>query len=158
MGAKKKKKKGMPGLLGDNRKARFLYSIEDSIECGIELQGTEVKSIKSAHFSFTDAFVDIRDGELWLRNLHITPYSHGGVFNHESDRPRRLLAHKKEIHKLERRVNEKGITLIPMKFYLSKGYVKVEVGLCRGKRLADKRDTIKQRDLQRDLDREYRVR
>jgi len=158
MGAKKKKKTGTPGLLGDNRKARFLYTIEDSLECGIELRGTEVKSIKSAHFNFTDAFVEVRDGELWLRNLSITPYTHGGVFNHESDRPRRLLAHKKEILKLDRKVNEKGVTLIPLKFYLSKGYVKVELGLCRGKKMADKRETIKDRDLQRDLDREYKTR
>ena len=145
-------------MLGDNRKARFLYTIEDSLECGIELRGTEVKSIKAAHFNFTDAFVEAREGELWLRNLSITPYTHGGVFNHESDRPRRLLAHKKEILKLERKVNEKGVTLIPLKFYLSKGYVKVEVGLCRGKKLADKRNTIKDRDLQRDLDREVKTR
>jgi SsrA-binding protein len=157
MGAKKKKSSN-PGMLGDNRKARFLYTIEDSLECGIELRGTEVKSIKAAHFNFTDAFVEAREGELWLRNLSITPYTHGGVFNHESDRPRRLLAHKKEILKLERKVNEKGVTLIPLKFYLSKGYVKVEVGLCRGKKLADKRNTIKDRDLQRDLDREVKTR
>jgi SsrA-binding protein len=157
MGAKKKKS-SKPGMLGDNRKARFLYTIEDSLECGIELRGTEVKSIKAAHFNFTDAFVEAREGELWLRNLSITPYTHAGVFNHESDRPRRLLAHKKEILKLERKVNEKGVTLIPLKFYLSKGYVKVEVGLCRGKKLADKRNTIKDRDLQRDLDREVKTR
>jgi SsrA-binding protein len=157
MGAKKKKS-SKPGMLGDNRKARFLYTIEDSLECGIELRGTEVKSIKAAHFNFTDAFVEAREGELWLRNLSITPNTHGGVFNHESDRPRRLLAHKKEILKLERKVNEKGVTLIPLKFYLSKGYVKVEVGLCRGKKMADKRETIKDRDLQRDLDREIKTR
>lgn len=157
MGAKKKKGK-TPGLLGDNRKARFLYIIEDSLECGIELVGTEVKSIKSAHFSFTDAYVEVRDGELWMRNLKITPYERGGVFNHSTDRPRRLLAHKKEILKLERRVNEKGVTLIPLKFYLSTGLVKVEVGVCRGKKMHDKRDSIKQRDMQRDLDREYRTR
>ena len=157
MGAKKKKGK-TPGLLGDNRKARFLYIIEDSLECGIELVGTEVKSIKSAHFSFTDAYVEARGGELWMRNLQITPYERGGVFNHASDRPRRLLAHKKEILKLERRVNEKGVTLIPLKFYLSSGIVKVEVGVCRGKKMHDKRDSIKQRDIQRDMDREFRTR
>ena len=157
MGAKKKKK-STPGLLGDNRKARHLYSVEDALECGMELVGTEVKSMKAAHFNFTDAFVEVSGGELWLRNFHITPYTHGGVFNHAGDRPRRLLAHKKEILKLEKRVNEKGVTLIPLKFYLSKGRVKVEVGLCRGKKMHDKRDAIKQRDIQRDLDREYRTR
>ena len=157
MGAKKKKK-STPGLLGDNRKARFLYTVEDTLECGIELRGTEVKSLKAAHFNFTDAFVEVRDGELWLRNFNVTPYTHGGVFNHASDRPRRLLAHKKEILKLEKKVNEKGNTLIPLKFYLKNGRVKVEVGLCRGKKMHDKRDTIKQRDVQRDMDREFRVR
>ena len=158
MGQKKKKKPSTPGLLGDNRKARFLYSVEDTLECGIELVGTEVKSIKSAHFNFTDAFVEVRDEQLWLRNFHITPYTHGGVFNHDADRPRRLLAHKKEILRLERRVNERGYTLIPLKFYLVRGRVKVEVGLCRGKKMHDKRESIKQRDIQRDMDRDFRSR
>ena len=157
MGAKKKKK-STPGLLGDNRKARFLYSVEDSLECGIELRGTEVKSIKAAHFNFTDSFAEVKGGELWLRSFHVNPYDHGGVFNHSTDRPRRLLAHKREILKLEKRVREKGVTLIPLKFYLSKGRVKVEIGLCRGKKMHDKRDAIKQRDLQRDIDRNYKVR
>lgn len=156
--AAKKKKNSHPGVLGDNRKARFLYTIEDTLECGIELKGTEVKSIKSAHFNFVDSYVEAQEGELWLRNLSVTPYSYAGVFNHETERPRRLLAHKKEILKLERKVNEKGVTLIPLKFYLSKGYVKVLVGLCRGKKLADKRNTIKDRDLQRDMDRESKNR
>lgn len=154
----KKKKKPHPGLLGDNRRARFLYSVEERLECGIQLAGSEVKSIKSAMFSFTDAYVEVRDTELWLRNFHITPYSHAGVFNHDAERPRRLLAHRKEILKLERRVNEKGLTLIPLKFYLSHGYVKVEVGLCRGKKMHDKRESIKRRDIERDLNREYRAR
>lgn len=154
----KKKKKPSPGLLGDNRRARFLYSVEERLECGIQLAGSEVKSIKSAMFSFTDAYVEVRDTELWLRNFHITPYSHAGVFNHDAERPRRLLAHRKEILKLERRVNEKGLTLIPLKFYLSHGYVKVEVGLCRGKKMHDKRESIKRRDIERDLNREYRAR
>ena len=154
----KKKKKPPPGLLGDNRRARFLYSVEERLECGIQLAGSEVKSIKSAMFSFTDAYVEVRDTELWLRNFHITPYSHAGVFNHDAERPRRLLAHRKEILKLERRVNEKGLTLIPLKFYLSHGYVKVEVGLCRGRKMHDKRESIKRRDIERDLNREYRAR
>lgn len=154
----KKKKKPPPGLLGDNRRARFLYSVEERLECGIQLAGSEVKSMKSAMFSFTDAYVEVRNTELWLRSFHITPYSHAGVFNHDAKRPRRLLAHRKEILKLERRVNEKGLTLIPLKFYLSHGYVKVEVGLCRGKKMHDKRESIKRRDIERDLNREYRAR
>jgi len=158
MAANRKKRATEKGLLGNNRKARFLYSIEDSLECGIELQGTEVKSLKARHFSFTDAYVEVRNRELWLRNFQITPYTHAALFNHIANRPRRLLAHKREIMKLEKRVNEKGITLIPLKFYLIKGRIKVEVGLCRGKRLHDKRMSIKNRDIQRDLDREYKTR
>lgn len=154
--AGKNKKNTTPGLLGDNRKARFQYIIEESLECGIVLAGTEVKSIKSGMFNFSDAFVEAVAGELWLRNFSITPYSHGGVFNHRPDRPRRLLAHKKEILKLERRVAEKGLTLIPLKFYLSRGHVKVAVGLCRGKKLYDKRESIKARDIQRDMDRTHK--
>jgi len=157
MGAKKKKTK-TPGLLGENRKARHLYIIEETLECGIELKGTEVKSLKAGKFSFTDSFAEIRNGELWLRNFHITPYSHGGVFNHPAERPRRLLAHKKEILKLHKKVKEKGVTLVPLKFYLSRGYVKVEIGVCRGKKLHDKRETIKNRDIQRDMDRSVRIR
>lgn len=156
--AGKKKKKTSPGLLGDNRKARFLYHIEESLECGMVLAGTEVKSLKGAHFSFTDAFVEVKDSELWLRNFHITPYGGASVFNHKAIRPRRLLAHKKEILKLERRVNEKGFTLIPLKLYLSRGLVKIEVGLCRGKKMYDKRESIKDRDVQRDVERDYKLR
>ncbi len=158
MGSSKKKKKKTPGLLADNRKARFLYTIEDRLECGIELVGTEVKSIKKADFNFSDSYVEIESGELWMRNFHVTPYSLAGVFNHTAERPRRLLAHKKEIMKLDRRVTEKGCTLIPLKFYISKGYVKVEVGLCRGKKLHDRRRTIQLRDNQRDLEREHKYR
>jgi len=155
MGGGKKKAK-TPGLLGDNRKARFLYTIEDSLECGIELRGTEVKSIKAAKFDFSDAFIEANGGQLTLRNLSITPYNHASLFNHRSDRPRRLLAHKKEILKLERKVNEKGVTLIPLKFYLVQGRIKVELALCRGKRLVDKRQSIKAYDIQRDIERDFK--
>ena len=158
MAGKGKKKGGSPGVLGDNRKARFLYFVEESLECGIALAGTEVKSIKTAHFNFTDAYVEIKDGQMWLRSLHINPYAFGNIHNHDPDRHRRLLAHRNEIRRLARKVAERGYTLIPLKFYLKNGRVKVEVGLCRGKKMADKRETIKNRDLQRDLDREYRVR
>jgi len=156
MSGRKKKAKRTPGLLGDNRKARFLYTIEDTLECGIELRGSEVKSIKAAKFDFSDAFIEASGGQLTLRNLSITPYNHAGIFNHRPDRPRQLLAHKKEILRLERRVNERGITLIPLKFYLARGRVKVELALCRGKRLADKRQSIKAHDIQRDIERDFK--
>jgi len=157
MGGKKRKTR-TPGLLGDNRKARFLYTIEDTLECGIELRGTEVKSVKAAKFDFSDAFIEASHGQLILRNLNITPYDHAGIFNHRPKRLRRLLAHKKEILKLERKVNEKGITLIPSKFYLSQGKIKVEVALCRGKKLVDKRQSIKAHDIERDIERDFKNR
>jgi len=157
MGGKKKKAK-TPGLLGDNRKARFFYTIEDTLECGIELRGSEVKSIRAAKFDFSDAFIEASAGRLTLRNFNITAYNHASIFNHKPDRPRRLLAHKKEILRLERRVNEKGITLIPLKFYLTRGRVKVELGLCRGKKMFDKRQSIKAHDIQRDMDRNFKKR
>ncbi len=152
----KKKKKPPSNVLGTNRKARFNYFVEDSLECGIVLQGTEVKSLKEAQFSFVDSFVEIVRDELFLNKLHITPYNFGNINNHNPDRTRKLLAHKKEIHKLEKKVNEKGFTLIPLKFYLKDGRVKVEVGLCKGKKDYDKRDTIKKNDLNRDAARNFK--
>ena len=140
-------------LLASNRKARYNYTVEDSMECGIELKGTEVKSLK---FSFSDAYGKIEGGELWLVSLNIQPYLFGNIFNHDPDRPRKLLAHKQEIKRLKRKVDEKGLTLVPLKFYLKKGRVKVELGVCRGKKLVDKRQTIKQKDMKRDADRVMR--
>lgn len=148
-----KKKKEAPGTLGKNRKAFFNYTVEDTLECGIELKGTEVKSLRSSHFNFVDCYCDITDGQLWLYKLNINPYGFGNIHNHVTDRPRKLLAHKKEIDKLERKTREKGYTLIPLRFYLKGSLVKVELGLCKGKKLFDKRDTIKNRDLDRDMSR-----
>lgn len=152
----KKKKKTPSNVLGTNRKAHFNYFVEDTLECGISLQGTEVKSLKESQFSFTDSFVEIINGELFLNKLHITPYNFGNIHNHTPDRSRKLLAHKKEIEKLDKKVNEKGFTLIPLKFYLKNGRVKVEVGVCRGKKLYDKRETIKKKDQNRDTERNFR--
>lgn len=151
-----KKKKEAPGTLGKNRKAFFNYTVEESLECGIELKGTEVKSLRASHFSFTDAYCEVSDGQLWLYKLSVQPYDFGNIHNHITDRPRRLLAHKKEIDKLERRTREKGYTLIPLKFYLKGSIVKVEVGLCKGKKQFDKRETIKDRDLSREMDRKHK--
>jgi SsrA-binding protein len=148
-----KNKNESPGTLGKNRKAYFNYTVEDSLECGIELKGTEVKSLRASHFSFVDCFAEINDGQLWLHKLSIQPYDFGNIHNHVTDRPRKLLAHKKEIDKLERRIKEKGYTLIPLRFYLKGSLVKVEIGVCKGKKLYDKRETIKERDISRDLSR-----
>lgn len=133
-----------------NKKARFNFFIEETLECGIELQGTEVKSLRENRFSFGDAYARIKDGQLYLVGFHISPYPFGNLHNHEPERERKLLAHKEEIKKLRRKVEEKGFTLVPIKLYLKNGLIKVELGICRGKKLYDKRETIKQRDLERE--------
>ena len=143
-------------VLALNRKARYSYSVEDSMECGIELRGTEVKSMKERSFSFSDAYAKIDNGELWLVGLHVTPYKFGNIYNHEPDRTRKLLAHKQEIKRLSRKVNERGLTLVPLSFYLTRGMVKLELGICRGKRVVDKRQDIKSRDLKREAERALR--
>jgi len=144
-------------LLADNRRARFEYFVSDSFELGMVLVGTEVKSMKSAQFSFNDAWVELDgQGELWIRNLHVNPYKMAGLANHDPDRKKKLLAHKAEIKKLRRQIEEKGFTLIPLDFRLKEGRIKVTVGLCKGKKQYDKRDSIKEKDQKRDLDRELR--
>ena len=140
--------------LGVNRKARHLYHVDEMLECGIELKGTEVKSLKTARFSFADSYAMIERGEIWLLKLHISPYDFGNRNNHDPDRKRRLLVHRQEIKKLRRKVDEKGLTLIPLRFYLKRGLVKLELGVCRGKKLFDRRQTIKNRDQKRDVERE----
>lgn len=145
-------------ILGDNRKARFNYEVEETLECGIELKGTEVKSAKAGKLSFSDAYGKIVEGELWLSGLHISPYPFGNLINHDPDRDRRLLAHKEEIARLRRKVDERGYTLIPLRFYLRKGFVKLDLGLCKGKKLYDKRENIKQKDIQREIERDSRIR
>jgi SsrA-binding protein len=141
--------------IAENRKARFNYSIEETYECGIELQGTEVKSVKNGSISFPDSFAEIINGEIFLKNFHISEYSFSSIFNHNPDRAKKLLLHKDEIKKLERKVTEKGYTLIPLNFYLKNGRVKVSLGVCKGKKQFDKRATIKQRDVNRDIQREF---
>ena len=145
-------------ILATNRQARFNYQVEENLDCGVVLAGTEVKSMKAGQFSFSDAYGRIRDNELWLIGFHISPYEHSGSFNHEPDRERKLLVHKQEISRLRRKVDERGYTMIPMKVYLKKGLVKIELGICRGKKLFDKRQAIKNRDQKRDVERELRER
>lgn len=145
-------------ILAKNKKARFLYYVDESMECGIALKGTEVKSMRNAMFSFTDTYAKIENDELLLVSFHISPYNFGNLFNHDPDRIRKLLVHKSEIKKLRRKVDLKGFTLIPLKFYLKKGIIKMELGICKGKDLKDKRNTIKDRDSKRDSAREMRER
>lgn len=132
-----------------NRKARYDYFIEDTIEAGIVLTGTEIKSLKEGKANIKDSYAIIRNGEIYLLNTHISSYEKGNRFNHEEDRTRKLLMHKKEILKLNNKVNLSGYTLIPLRIYLSHGLAKAEIGLCKGKHNYDKKETIKERDIER---------
>jgi len=146
MGQKKLKGK----LLTDNRQARFRYEIMETYEAGIALQGTEVKSIIAGRANIQDAYALIRRGEVWLFNAHISPFSQASqYFNHEPRRDRKLLLHRKEINKLVGKIEQKGLTLVPLKMYMSNNKVKVALGLARGKKIYDKREDVKRRDDQR---------
>jgi SsrA-binding protein len=144
-------------VLSVNRKARYNYSIDESFEAGLSLVGTEVKSMKEGRFSYADSYATVDNDELWLVDFHITPYSLGNRFNHDPTRRRKLLVHKKEIKRLRRVTEEKGLTLVPLRFYLKRGIVKCELGIARGKKLFDKRDDIRKRDQNRELEREFRI-
>jgi SsrA-binding protein len=141
-----------------NRRARFDYSVDETFECGIVLLGTEVKSIKDGRISFPDGFAEVRENAVWLRNFHISEYVYSGAFNHDPDRLKKLLLHAREIKRIDRRVREKGYTLIPLSVYLKKGLIKVELGLCKGKKQYDKRSDIKERDIDREVRRVLRRR
>ena len=143
-------------IIAQNKKAYFNYSVEEKIECGIALVGTEVKSVKSGNVSFGDSFALIEKGEVWMQNFHISEYSYSSIFNHNPDRKKKLLLHRDQIKRLQRKVDEKGITLVPLDFYLKNGRVKVTLGLCKGKKQFDKRASIKERDVNRDIAREFR--
>jgi SsrA-binding protein len=145
-------------VIATNRKALFNYEVLDRVEAGISLVGTEVKSIREGGFNFRDSYVDFRGGELFLVGCRIGPYSHGNLQNHPEDRVRKLLLHKREILKLGGRATERGLTLVPLKAYLKGGRVKVEIGLARGKKVYDKRETIKRKDIARDTRRAVRER
>ncbi len=143
-------------LLQKNKKAYFNYEIVEDLECGISLAGTEVKSLREGRFSFADSYVTVDKGGLTLVGLTIQPYTHGNIHNHEPNRNRRLLAHKDEIKRLRRKVDEKGFTLVPTSIYLRGNLVKVQISLCRGKQLHDKRAVVKERDMNRDMRRELK--
>jgi SsrA-binding protein len=139
-----------------NRKARHDYSVDDRYECGIELLGTEVKSFRDGKISFPDSWAEVIKGEIWLRSLKVAENPFSSIFNHDPDRKKRLLLHRDEIKRIRRKVDEKGYTLIPLSFYFKKGRVKVELGLCKGKKAYDKRADIRERDVGRDISREFR--
>jgi len=138
----------------ENRRARHDYFIDDSFETGVELQGPEVKSIREGSASLQDSYCEIRGGELWLQNMYVKPYLQGNRWNPDERRPRKLLAHHQEILRLQQKVQEKGVTLVPLKLYFARGWVKLEVGVARGKRQFDKREAIRARDIERDARRE----
>lgn len=143
-------------LIDKNKKAYFDYFIDDTVEAGIVLSGNEVKSIKLQNASLKDSFCKLEKGELWLKNMFVAPYQKGSVFNSEERRDRKLLLHRAELNKLEGKVRQKGITLVPTKLYFKGNRVKVEIGLCRGKKLYDKRESAKEKDIRRDVQRQIK--
>ncbi len=143
-------------VIANNKKAYHDYFIDEKYECGIELFGTEVKSIRMGHCSIKEAFVRIENGEVWIRGMHISPYEKSNIFNKDPLRTRKLLLHKSEIRKLLGKVKEKGYTLIPLQVYFKGSLVKVEIGLARGKKLYDKREDLAKKDAQREMERGYK--
>jgi len=139
-----------------NRKARYEYSILDTFEAGIMLKGTEVKSLRQGKGNLQDSYAVIQKGEVWLVGMHIGHYEHGNINNHEPRRQRKLLLHKREIRRLIGNVAEKGKTLIPLRVYFRSGIAKVQLGIARGKKSYDKRESIKKREIERELERQYR--
>ena len=138
-------------VVTNNRKAGFNYFLSDFLECGIELTGTEIKSVRLNNVNLNDAYVVIRDGEAFIINMNIAQYDKGTVFNHDELRKRKLLMHKQEMRKYEQRIIKDGYTIIPTKLYLKKGLCKVEIALAKGKKNFDKRETIKKRDVEREI-------
>lgn len=140
-------------VLATNRKAQFEYLLLEKYEAGIVLQGSEIKSIRAGQVSLAQSYVRIDGGEAWLMNAHIAPYDEASRFNHDPLRPRKLLLHKSEIHKLWEKVSQKGVTIVPLRIYLKNGKAKVEIAVARGKKLHDKRETIAKRDQEREIER-----
>ena len=145
-------------VVATNRKARHEYHIIDTMEAGIALKGTEVKSIRNGNVNLKDSYADIKNGEVILLNMHVSHYKQGNLFNHDPVRNRKLLLHKKEIRKLIGKVQEKGMTLVPLKVYIKNGKVKIELALVKGKQIYDKRADIAKKDMQREQEREWKVR
>lgn len=157
---KNKNAKGkQDSTIAKNRHAFHDYEILETFEAGIELTGTEVRSLRDNHAQLTDAFALVRNGEVWLNNFHIAPFKNGNIANVDPDRRRKLLLHKKQIRYLAEKTQEKGLAVVPLKLYFKKnGLVKVEIALARGKKLHDKRNDLKEKQVQRDIDRELKNR
>lgn len=144
-------------VVAKNSKAYHDYFIEDKYEAGIELAGTEVKSIRQGHVNLKDSFCIVKDGEMHVHGMHISPYEKGNIFNKDPLRTRKLLMHKAEITKLAGKVAERGYTLMPLQVYFKNGRAKMEIGLCRGKKLYDKRQDIAKKDMRREVERDFKV-
>jgi SsrA-binding protein len=151
--AKAKKRKAAPGDVASNRQASFRYEFLDKLECGIALQGTEVKSLRDGAVQLKDGYATLRDGELWLHNVHIAPYAPAARDNHDPDRSRKLLAHRRELDRLAGITNERGLTLVPTRIYFKGSRAKVDIAVARGKDRYDKRQAIKERETKRDMQR-----
>jgi len=145
-------------IITENRKARHDYHIEETYEAGIELTGTEVKSLRAGRANLRDSYAEVRQGEVYLVNAHISPYEQGNRFNHDPKRPRKLLLHRAEINRLAGRVQQKGLTLVPLRLYFKGSWAKVELALARGKKLYDRREDIAARDAEREMRRAARER
>lgn len=143
-------------VISENRKAYHDYFVEEKLEAGIKLTGTEIKSIRNGRVNLKDSFARVENGEVWLYQMHISPYEQGNRFNHDPLRKRKLLLHKSEINKLMGKVQQEGLTLVPTKIYLKRGLAKIELGVCRGKKLYDKRQDIAKRDAKREIERHFR--
>jgi SsrA-binding protein len=141
-----------------NRRAFHEYTVLDTIEAGVALTGTEIKSIRDGKVTISEAYARIENGELWLIGSHISPYSHGNRANHEPDRPRKLLVHKRQIRELRAAIEQKGMTLVPLRVALKRGRAKIDIGVARGKKLYDKREAAAERESRRDVDRAIRDR
>jgi len=151
--AKKSKRKAAAGDVATNRQASFKYHLIETYEAGIELRGSEVKSLRDGAGQLKDAYAEVRDGQEWLRNMYVAPYKPAARENHEPERPRRLLLHRREIERLIEHTSEKGLTLVPTRLYFSGARAKVEIAVARGKDAHDKRHAIKDRDQRREIDR-----
>ena len=154
--AKGKKRKVDAGDVASNRQASHRFELLDRLECGLVLQGTEVKALREGGAQLKDGYVGLREGELWLHNVHIPPYKPAARENHEPERPRKLLAHRREIERLTGKIAERGFTVVPTRIYFREGRAKVEIALGRGKDRFDKRESLKKREQQRDMDRAIR--
>jgi SsrA-binding protein len=154
--AKRGKRKAAPGDVATNRQASFRYQFLEKLECGLVLTGTEVKSLRSGKAQLKDGYASVLDGELWLNNVHIPPYPPAAGANHDPERPRKLLVHRRELERLMGKTRERGLTLVPTRMYFSGPNAKVEIALARGKDVHDKRETIRRREQQREVERALR--